>query len=66
MIITDPQDTLLMAQVRANRLHGEAAAERFSASTAKRRRAVAELLRRAANRLDPAPLAVAERYFSPS
>jgi hypothetical protein len=57
MIISDPHDTLLMARERADRLHAEAAAERFSASATKRRRAAAALLRRAANRLDPAPLA---------
>jgi hypothetical protein len=56
MIISDPQDTLLIARERANRLRAEAAAERFRAHSPKRR-ALAAGLRRAANRLDPAPLA---------
>jgi hypothetical protein len=56
MFTADPQDALLLAHERRDRLHAEAAAERFRAHSPKRR-ALAAVLRRAANRLDPAPLA---------
>jgi hypothetical protein len=58
MLIIDPHDALLVARERSDRLHAQAAAERFRTPSAKRR-AVAALLRHAANRLDPAPLAQA-------
>jgi hypothetical protein len=56
MFTTDPLDALVLARQHGRRLHAQAAAERLrGASTI--RTAVAASLRRAADRLDPAPRA---------
>jgi hypothetical protein len=52
MLINNPFDDLAVAHTRGRRLRAEAAAERFR-GTSRPRRALAETLRRAANRLDP-------------
>ena len=52
MLINDPFDDLAVAHTRGRRLRAEAAAERLR-STSRPRRALAETLRRAADRLDP-------------
>ena len=54
MFTTNARDTLLIAHERAHRLRQESAAMRLRPTTT--RRAVAASLRRAADRLDPAPL----------
>jgi hypothetical protein len=56
MSTLDPLDALFLAHERGRRLRAEAAAERLR-STSGTRRALAVSLRRAADRLDPAPLA---------
>ena len=56
MIATHPLDSLALAHVRGDELRAQAAAERLPGASA-RRHAVAESLRRAANRLDATPLA---------
>lgn len=56
MIGTDPRDALVVAYERGRRLRAEAAAERLR-GTSGTRRSLAGSLRRAADRLDPAPLA---------
>lgn len=56
MFSSDPHDVLALAHERARHLREEAAVERLRHHTATRR-ALAESLRRAANRLDPVPLA---------
>ncbi|HEV8249286.1 MAG TPA: hypothetical protein VGQ15_04890 [Gaiellaceae bacterium] len=56
LLIPDPRDHLAVAHERGRRLRSEAAAERMSAPLGPRR-ALAASLRRAADRLDPAPLA---------
>ena len=56
MLTSDPLDALVLAHERGRRLRAEAAAERLR-STSGTRHAVAAYLRRAADRLDPAPLA---------
>lgn len=52
MLINDPFDDLAVAHSRGRRLRAEAAAERLR-GTSRPRRALAEKLRRAADRLDP-------------
>ncbi len=54
MITTDPRDTLALTAQRASQLQAEAAAERLREPSAVRR-TLALSLRRAADRLDPAP-----------
>ena len=54
MIITDPRDALALSAQRANQRQAEAAAERLR-EPSKVRRAFALALRRAADRVDPAP-----------
>ncbi|HYT51746.1 MAG TPA: hypothetical protein VEL10_06045 [Gaiellaceae bacterium] len=55
MFTNDPLDALVAAHERARQLRAEAAAERLR-GTSGTRRALAVSLRRAADRLDPAPL----------
>jgi len=58
MLTNDPRDALVLAHEHARHLYAERAAEdvlrRRAAGT---RRILAESMRRAANRLDPTPLA---------
>ena len=54
MITTDPRATLALAEQRASQRQAEAAAERLR-EPSKARRALALALRRAAERVDPAP-----------
>lgn len=56
MSISDSFDALAVAHDRGRRLRAEAAAERLR-GTSRARNALAMFLRRAAERLDPAPLA---------
>jgi len=56
MFTSDPLDALVVAHERGRQLRAEAAAERLRGTSATRR-ALAVSLRRAADRLDPAPLA---------
>lgn len=56
MLPYDPRDALVLAHERARHLREETAAERLRRASGTRR-ALAASLRRAANRLDPAPLA---------
>ena len=56
MLTSDPRYALVLAHERARRLREESAAERLRRSSGTRR-ALAESLRRAADRLDPAPFA---------
>ena len=56
MITTDPRDALALSAQRGNQLQAEAAAERMR-ERSKLRRTLALSLRRAADRLDPAPRA---------
>jgi hypothetical protein len=56
MFTSDPRDALMVAHEHARHLREERAAERLR-NAAGTRRAVAASLRRAANRLDPTPLA---------
>lgn len=56
MVTSDPRDVLVLAHVHARQLHDAAAAERLRRGT-RTRRALAESLRRAANRLDSQLLA---------
>jgi hypothetical protein len=56
MFTSDPLDALVVAHERSRRLRAEAAAERLR-DTSSIRRALAVSLRRAADRLDPTPLA---------
>ncbi len=56
MFTSDPLDALAVAHERGRRLRAEAAAERLRGAPGTRR-ALAVTLRRAADRLDPAPLA---------
>ncbi len=58
MLSADPRDGLVFAHERARRLREETATDRLRPASGTRR-AVAASLRRAANRLDPAPLAPA-------
>ncbi len=55
MLNSNPLDGLVVAQERGRRLRAEAAAERLRRPSPTRR-ALALSLRRAADRLDPAPL----------
>jgi hypothetical protein len=66
MFIAHPRDGLVVAHERGRQPHAQAAAERMrSPSTS--RRALAVSLRRAADRLDPVPLACQPaRPFAPS
>lgn len=57
MFISDSHDALFVAHARGHRLLADAAAERLR-STSAGRHALAAFLRRAADRLDPAPLAL--------
>ena len=54
-LIPDPRDQLTVVQERGQRLRAEAFAERLGGPVGTRRRLAASL-RRAADRLDPAPL----------
>ena len=56
MFTSHPLDALVVAHERGRQLCAEAAAERLR-GTSGTRRALALFLRRAADRLDPAPLA---------
>ena len=56
MFTSNPFDALAVAHQRGHELRAEAAAERLL-GTPGTRRALAASLRRAADRLDPAPLA---------
>jgi hypothetical protein len=56
MFTGDPLDALVVAHERGRELRAEAAAERLR-GTSRTRRAIAVSLRRAADRLDLAPLA---------
>jgi hypothetical protein len=56
MLTTDPVDALAVAHERGRRLRGEATAERLC-GTSGTRQTLAVLLRRAADRVDPAPRA---------
>ena len=57
LLVPDPLDQLTLAQERGERLRAEAAAARLGTpSKVRRRRALAEFLRRAADLLDPTPL----------
>jgi hypothetical protein len=56
MFTSDPRDALVLAHEHARHLHAETAAERLRGASGTRH-ALAAFLRRAANRLDPAPLA---------
>ena len=56
MFNSDPHDALAVAHRHAGHLRAERAAERLRRASVTRR-ALAASLRRAANRLDPAPLA---------
>ena len=56
MLTIDPRDTLVLAHEHVRRLRDEAAGDR-ARPAGSTRRAVAGSLRRAANRLDPAPRA---------
>lgn len=56
MFTSDARDALLVAHERPRRLREETAAERLRRASGARR-ALAASLRRAANHLDPAPLA---------
>lgn len=56
MFTGDPLDALFVAHERGRRLRAEAAAECLRGASGSRR-ALAVTLRRAADRLDPAPLA---------
>jgi hypothetical protein len=56
MFTSDPYDALVIAHDHARHLQAERAAERLRPAS-RARRPLAELLRRLANRLDPAPLA---------
>jgi hypothetical protein len=58
MFTSDPVGALAVAHERGRLLRGEAAAERLRGPSAMRR-ALALLLRHAADRLDPAPRAAA-------
>jgi hypothetical protein len=55
-MFTDPLDALVIAHGRGRELRAEAAAERLRGRW-RTRRALAASMRRAADRLDPAPLA---------
>jgi hypothetical protein len=55
MLTTNPIDALLVAHQRGRELQAQAAAERLG-GTSGIRGALAAYLRRAADRLDPAPL----------
>jgi hypothetical protein len=55
MLTTDPHDALVLAHERARRLREETAVQRLR-RTSGTRRALAASLRRAADRLDRAPL----------
>jgi hypothetical protein len=55
LLIPDHLDQLAVAQERGQQLRDDAAAGRLGAPS-KPRRALAAILRRAADRLDPAPL----------
>jgi hypothetical protein len=59
MLTSHPRDALVLAQERARRLREETAADDLRPASGTRR-ALATSLRRAANRLDPAPLARVE------
>lgn len=54
-LIPDPRDQLTVAHERGHRLRTDAAADRLSGPSGARR-VLAASLRRAADRLDPAPL----------
>jgi len=56
MLTSDPHYALVLAHERARRLREESAAEHLRRASGTRR-ALAESLRRAADRLDPAPFA---------
>jgi len=56
MFTSDPRDALVLAHERGRRLRAQAAADRLR-DTRGTRRALAASLRRAADRLEPAPLA---------
>ena len=56
MFISDPRDELAVVHSRARTLHEERAAEGFRRAT-RRGAFLAELLRRAADHLDPTPVA---------
>jgi hypothetical protein len=56
MFTSDPRDALLIAHERPRRLRAETAAERLRRASGPRH-ALAAILRRAADRLDPAALA---------
>jgi hypothetical protein len=56
MFISDPRDALVLAHEHTRHLYEETAAERLRLAVRKHD-TLAALLRRAADRLDPAPLA---------
>ena len=56
MITTDPRDALALSKQRSAQFQAEAAAERLREPSATRR-GLARFMRRAADRLDPAPRA---------
>jgi hypothetical protein len=56
MLIYDPRDALVLAHERARHLREETVADHLRSASGTRR-AVVAVLRRAATRLDPAPLA---------
>jgi hypothetical protein len=59
MLTWDPRDALVLAEDRARRLREERAVDQLFRTPSRAvaaRRALAGSLRRAANRLDPAPL----------
>jgi hypothetical protein len=56
MVTSDPHDALVFAHQHARQLRAERAAERLRHGSVTRR-ALAAALRRAANRVDPAPFA---------
>ena len=56
MIITDPRDALALSEQRSAQFQAEAAAERLREPSVVRR-GLARFMRRAADRLDPAPRA---------
>lgn len=56
MFISDPHDELIVAHDHGRRLHEERAAEGFRRAP-RRGRSLAALFRRAADRLDPTPVA---------
>jgi hypothetical protein len=56
MFTSDPRDALVFAHEHARRLRAETAADRLRRPSGARR-VIAASLRRAATRLDPAPLA---------